>query len=97
MKQIYNFEQTNPPVLNENILRAELEKRNLKKQTTLIAVCGILSMLLLLVFTILLAETQPILAAFCMGYVIISLTGSTVLAILIRSGHSILDHPNAVC
>ena len=46
MKPIYDFEQMNPPVLNESMLRAELEKRKLKKQTTLIAICGIISMLL---------------------------------------------------
>ena len=97
MKQIYNFEQVNPPVLNETMLRAELEKRKLKKQTTLIAVCGIVSMLLLLVIAILLVETQPIFAGLCITYVVISLTGSTVLAILLHSGHSILHQQDAVC
>ena len=29
MKQIYNFEQCNPPVLNENIIRSEIERRKL--------------------------------------------------------------------
>ncbi|MBE5952045.1 MAG: hypothetical protein E7260_10700 [Lachnospiraceae bacterium] len=95
MRQIYNFEQTNPPVLNESMLRAELEKRKLKKQTTLIAICGILSMLLLLVFAVLLTETQPLLATLCMAYVIISLTGSVVLAILMHSGHGRLIQQNA--
>lgn len=95
MKQIYDFEQTNPPVLNENMLRAELEKRKLKKQTTWIAICGILSMLLLLVLAVLLAEVQPLLAGLCMTYVIISLTGSTVLTILMHSGHGILTQHDA--
>lgn len=95
MKQIYDFEQTNPPVLNENMLRSELEKRKLKQQTTWIAICGILSMLLLLVLAVLLAETQPLFAGLCMTYVIISLTGSTVLTILMHSGHGILTQHDA--
>lgn len=95
MKQIYNFEQVNPPVLNESMLRAELEKRKLKKQTTLIAICGVLSMLLLLIFAVLLAETQPFIAGLCMTYVVISLTGSVVLAILMHSGHGRLIQQNA--
>ena len=95
MKQIYNFEQVNPPVLNESMLRAELEKRKLKKQTPLIAICGVLSMLLLLIFAVLLAETQPFIAGLCMTYVVISLTGSVVLAILMHSGHGRLIQQNA--
>jgi len=97
MNQIYNFESNTPPVLNESMLREELEKRKLKRQTAWIAICGILSMLLLLVFAILLAEMYPLLASLCMAYVIISLTGSTVLAILLHSGHGILSQHNAVC
>ena len=42
MKQIYNFEQHKPPVLNENMLRAELERRRLRWQTALLALAGIL-------------------------------------------------------
>ena len=95
MQQIYDFEQTNPPVLNESMLRAELEKRKIKKQTTWIAICGILSMLLLLIFGVLLTETQPLFGALCMAYVIISLTGSTVLTILMHSGHGILTQHDA--
>lgn len=30
MKQIYDFEQRTPPVLNEQMLRAELERRDRK-------------------------------------------------------------------
>ena len=42
MKQIYNFEQYTPPVLNENMLREELEQRRLRWQTALLALAGIL-------------------------------------------------------
>ena len=94
MKPIYDFEQMNPPVLNESMLRAELEKRKLKKQTTLIAICGIISMLLLLLLAIIIAEAEPLLSGLFITYVIISLTGSVVLAILMHSGHGRLIQQN---
>lgn len=87
MKQIYNFEFQTPPVLNESMLRAELEKRKLRRQTALIAICGILSMFLLLVLALLLAEVEPVLSGICIAYVIVSLTGSAVLTILMHSKH----------
>ena len=95
MQQIYDFEQMNPPVLNESMLRAELEKRKLKKQTTLIAICGIVSMLLLLLLAIIIAEAEPLLSGLFITYVIISLTGSVILAILMHSGHGIQIQQNA--
>ena len=89
MKQIYHFESKNPPVLNESMLRAELEKRKLKKHTTLIAICGILSLLLMLILALMLAEYELILSGLCIAYVIVSITGSVVLAILIHSKHGV--------
>lgn len=41
MKQIYNFEQAQPPVLNERMIRLQLEKRRLHFQTALIALASI--------------------------------------------------------
>ena len=42
MKQIYDFEQYNPPALNERIIREKIEKKKLRLQTVLIAFAGIL-------------------------------------------------------
>ena len=42
MKQTFDFEQFTPPVLNENILRRELEKRTERRRTVLLAVAGAL-------------------------------------------------------
>ena len=38
MKQTFDFEQFTPPVLNERILRRELEKRAERRRTVLLAV-----------------------------------------------------------
>lgn len=82
MKQIYNFEQHKPPVLNENMLRAELERRRLRWQTALIAVAGILIQVLLILVGFVTKNEYPIITVVCLLYVVISITGSSVLAIV---------------
>ena len=85
MKQIYNFESTNPPVCNEAMLEEKLKKRQLHRQTTLAAISGVLTQLIVLLCAFLLADTAPFLALCCVAYVIFTATGSTVIAILIHS------------
>lgn len=82
MNQIYNFEQYKPPVLNENMLRAELERRRLRWQTTLIAVAGIFIHILLILLGFITMNEYPIITVVCLIYVVISITGSSVLAIV---------------
>lgn len=82
MNQIYNFEQHKPPVLNENMLRAELERRRLRWQTALIAVAGILIQVLLILVGFVTKNEYPIITVVCLIYVVISITGSGVLAIV---------------
>ena len=82
MNQIYNFEQHKPPVLNENMLRAELEQRRLRWQTALIAVAGILIQVLLILVGFVTKNEYPIITVVCLIYVVISITGSSVLAIV---------------
>lgn len=86
MKQIYNFDAKQPPTLNESMLKTELAKRRLRRQTTIAAVAGILTQLAVLLAAFLLAEYSLLLAACCVAYVILSATGSTVIAILMHSG-----------
>ena len=85
MKQIYNFEATEPPVLNESMLRNELAKRQLRRQTTIAAIAGILTQIIFLLCAVLLAELFPLLSVCCVIYVILSATGGTVIAIWMNS------------
>ena len=82
MKQIYNFEQHTPPVLNENMLRAELERRKLRWQTALVAVAGILIQVLLVMLGLAVRSEYPLMTAICIIYVVLSTTGGSVLAIV---------------
>lgn len=81
MKQIYNFEQYTPPVLNENMLREELEQRRLRWQTALLALAGILLQIVVALFGYSAMDWYPWLSAICFGYIIISTTGCGVIAI----------------
>ena len=85
MKQFYNFELKEPPVLNESMLRTELEKRRLRRQTTIAALAGILMQIVLLLCAVLLAKEYIILSIACVAYVIFSATGGTIIAIFIHS------------
>lgn len=81
MKQIYNFEQHKPPVLNENMLRVELERRRLRWQTALLALAGILLQVVIVLFGYSAIDWYPWISAICFGYVIISTTGCGVIAV----------------
>lgn len=81
MKQIYNFEQHKPPMVNENMLRAELERRRLRWQTALLALAGILLQIVVALFGCSAIDWYPWLSAVCFGYVIISTTGCGVIAV----------------
>lgn len=81
MNQIYNFEQHKPPVLNENMLRAELERRRLSWQTALLALAGILLQIVIALFGYSAIDWYPWISAICFSYVIISTTGCGVIAV----------------
>lgn len=85
MKQIYNFESKNPPILNESMLRAELHKRQLHCQTTITAIAGILTQIVVLLAAFFLAEYSVFLAIGCVIYVVLSATGGTIVAIFMNS------------
>lgn len=85
MKQIYNFNAKEPPVLNESMLKTELAKRQLRRQTTMAAIAGILLQIVLLLCAVLLAKDYIILSILCVAYVIFSATGGTVIAIIMNS------------
>ncbi|MBQ8802016.1 MAG: hypothetical protein IJZ53_00070 [Tyzzerella sp.] len=82
MKQIYDFERYNPPALNENMLHNELEKRKVQRQTILLAVAGILVQIVMLMFGFLNAGSCPIITIICLGYVFVSVTGGSVIAVV---------------
>ncbi len=82
MKQIYNFEQHTPPVLNENMLQAEQERRRLRWQTALVALAGILLQTVVILVGLCVMADYPWLTMLCLGYTVVSVTGGGVLAVV---------------
>ena len=82
MKQIYQFEQYTPPVLNENIIRTEIERRKLRWQTAMIVTAAALMQVLLVILGIFTQNEYPVIAFICFGYVLLSTTGGSVLAVV---------------
>lgn len=82
MKQIYDFDRYSPPVLYENMLREELEKRRKKRQTILLAIGGVLFEIAALLMGVLTRESYPVVTLACLCHVVISSAGSGVIAVV---------------
>ena len=81
MKQTFDFEQFDPPILNENILRRKLEKRA-ERRTVLLTVAGALFQAVFVLLGLLCWSTAPALALACIGFAIVSMVGSGVITII---------------
>lgn len=82
MKQTYDFERFDPPVLNENMLRRELEKRTERRRTVLLAIAGALLQIAAVLFAVLVREWYPVLSLAVMCFAILSMAGSVAVAIV---------------
>ena len=82
MKQIYSFEQVQPPVLNERMIRSKIEKRRLHLQTALVALSAILLLVVMILLGFFAYETYPWIALFCFLHALVSATGGGVLAVI---------------
>ena len=80
MKQIYDFEKERPPVLNENMLKAELQKRKLQKQMAMVLLSSILSLLGLLTMALMMFDRYPLLLVSVLVYIVISVAGGGTVA-----------------
>lgn len=82
MKQTFDFERFTPPVLNERLLRRELEKRAERRRTVLLAVAGALLQVVFILLGLLCWSAVPALTLACIGFAIVSMVGSGVIAIV---------------
>ena len=81
MKQIYDFEQYEPPVFNENMLRTKQNEKKINVQTTLLVIAGLLLQRVVVLFGYSAIDWYPWISALCFGYVLISTTGGGIIAI----------------
>lgn len=81
-KTLYEFTAETPPVLNEGMLRQELERRRKQRQAVLLVLAMLLSQSAVALLGILAVGWVPWLSALCFAYVVLSAAGSGVLAVL---------------
>ena len=82
MKQTFHFEQFDPPILNEKILRRDLEKRAEQRRIVLLVIAGALFQALFILLGLLCWNTAPAVTLACIGFAIVSVVGSGVIAIV---------------
>lgn len=82
MEQIYNFEGAKPPILNENMLKAEAERREARRLAVLFTLASVFLMALVVWFAVSIAEYAPITAFVCAAYAAVSLLGGSAAAIV---------------
>ncbi len=87
MEPIYNFEQKQPPRLDERMLRKEAERRLLRKQTALLRVAGLLTAFMFLLFSAVVLQESVVLAIAGIVMFCASLTGQGVLSIVFFYQH----------
>lgn len=81
MRRTFDFEQFDPPVLNERMLRRELEKRAARRRTVLLAVAGALLQGSVVLLGLLCWSTVPALTLTCLGFSAVSAAGSGAITI----------------
>ena len=82
MTPFYDFEAHRPPVLTESGLRAEADRRKLRRQTLILTLAALATQVLLVVLGLLLVPTQPMLAMVCLAYVCLSAAGGGLAALI---------------
>ena len=81
-RQLFDFEAERPPVLTEGMLREELGRRELNRHMLVLALAAVFVELCLILSAMLLWETQPLLSAVCLGYVMCSACVGVVLSVV---------------
>lgn len=82
MKQIYNFEQTPPPYLTENMLRRKAAKHSKYAQTILLALAALLIQAVVIVLGYSAFEWYPQISFYCFLYCFISTLGCSLIAVV---------------
>ena len=82
MKQIYRFEQAQPPVLNERMIQLEIDRRRLRLQTALLAFSAALLPVVMILLGFVAFGAYPWIALFCFLHALVSATGGRVLDVV---------------
>ena len=81
-EKLYEFEAAAPPVLTENMLRAEMERRKRSRETVLLALAVVLSQMAAVLLGVLAIGWVPWLVVLCFVYTAVTACGGGILAVL---------------
>ena len=84
MTRFYDFDGHRPPVLTEESLRAEADRRKIRRQTLILTLAALATQVLLVVLGLVLAPTRPLAALACLGYVCLSVSGGGLAALMFQ-------------
>ena len=82
MKQIYDFEQYEPPILNESILKERIQEKKATKAAILAGIAGVMMQVLILLAGFIIYTKYPVITMICIAYVIFSIVGGSVISII---------------
>lgn len=72
MKTVWSFEDYEPPVLNESMLRRERTRRRMHRQAVLLTLAGLLFQVAALLLGWSALEWYPWITALCAGYLVLA-------------------------
>ena len=86
MRQTFDFERFDPPILNERMLRRKLEERQERRRTVLLAVAGALLEAALVLLGLLYWTISPALGLGCFFALISTAGGGAVAIVFVQKG-----------
>lgn len=89
MKNIFDFEKTDPPILREDHLAEMAEKRKAKKAALVTAIAGVAAEALLVLLGFLLMDVTALLSVLVFAYAAAGILGAALLipTILVKRRH----------
>lgn len=82
MEHSFDFELAQPPVLNENMLRRELERRSERRKVWLLLLAALVWVAAAVIAGVSWLGSAPLLAFACLGYAVLTLAAGTTATVL---------------
>ncbi len=82
MNTVYNFEQFQPPVVKESELQKELERREMKKQITLLRIASVIIVIAMILLAFFIINDSVIFSVILIVSACISVVGNGIISVL---------------
>lgn len=82
MNTVYNFEQFQPPVVTEYKLQKELERREMKKQITLLRIASVIIVIAMILLAFLVIKDSVVFAILLVVATCMSVVGNGIISVL---------------